>query len=178
MRTSPIRPLIVFLVALAGLLYTFSIGFAGYLSIWSDKNKMDPLLISAVIVIGGVLSTNLGAVLGSTLTPPANPAGSTTASGPTSDTNPHSHPTYLALRSSFQPDPQAAAMNTVDTSQKVQIIACWLYVASLVVALLFWIIAKIKGIADTALVQLLPELVKTLFGIMVGSMTVALGRAS
>ncbi len=70
-----IKPLITFLLAIAGLLFIYSIIQAGNKSI-TDNNSIKSIeefssfLSSSVIIIGGVLSTNLGAVLGVTLSPP------------------------------------------------------------------------------------------------------------
>src|SRR5689334_19381973 len=138
MNNNPIKPLIIFLIAFAGLIYAFAIGYAGYLSL-KEQTTIEPLLVTAVTVIGGILSTNLGAVLGVTLTPPSPPPSPTLQR---QDADTQVSPKFLGLRPSFQPGSAAQTQNTTDTSQKFQIIACWVYVGSLMVALTFWIIAK------------------------------------
>jgi hypothetical protein len=160
--TNSIRTLIVAIVVLTGLLYTFTIVYTIILT-FTEIKVLDPLLGSTVTVIGGVLSTNLGAVLGVTLTPPLR------------DLKPL--PTFLGLRSSIGLNTQRLTGTTqAETGQKLQIIACWVYVISLTLAFAGWIIAKLSGIRDAQIQPLLSELAKTLLGIMVGALTLALGR--
>jgi len=57
----------------------------------------------------------------------------------------------------------------------MQIMACYVYVISLVIAFVFRMLASGKG-HDGKIVSLLPELSKTLLGVVVGALTVMLGR--
>ncbi len=66
--------------------------------------------------------------------------------------------------------------STTDNNQKLQIIACWLYVIGLVTATVFMLIASSHGKKDTDMVPLITELSKTLLGVLAGALTVALGR--
>jgi hypothetical protein len=156
-----IRPLIILLVALAGLLFLYSIVVAGVDTI-HDKEQLDPFFSNAVVVIGGILSTNLGAVLGITLVPPQ--AQNRTIK-------------FLGLRSTIQHNSAAVATTAPPAaSQKFQIIACWVYVVGLLIAAIFFFIAIKKGISEPDMNSLIPSLSKTLLGVIVGAITVALGK--
>lgn len=158
---NPIKPLIILLVALAGLLFAYSIIIAG-INTLNTTATIHSFFSNAVIIIAGILSTNFGAVLGVTLTPPKAAA---IVSGK-----------FLGLRPSIQSNQQAVNSNTTDTSQKFQIIACWVYAGGLLVATVFYLLAISKNIPDTKIVPLLPELSKTLVGVLFGALTVALGK--
>ncbi|HEX8277700.1 MAG TPA: hypothetical protein VF540_03365 [Segetibacter sp.] len=54
----------------------------------------------------------------------------------------------------------------------MQIIACYFYVGSLILAAVFWGISGVNGHANP--VPILPELTKTLLGVLVGALTVGL----
>jgi hypothetical protein len=158
-----IRPLIILLVALAGLLFLSAIVLAGVYTLNNIKN-FPAFFSNAVVVIGGILSTNLGAVLGVTLVPPQ--AQNRTIK-------------FLGLRSTIQHNSVAAATSTTvppTASQKFQIIACWVYVVGLLIAAVFYFIAISKPIPDNDMVNLIPSLSKTLLGVIVGAITVALGK--
>jgi hypothetical protein len=157
-----IRTLLIVLVTLGGLLYAGTIVYAVVLTL-SKETKIDALLLSAVTVIGGVLATNFGAVLGVTFTPPAP--------------IPAVLPRFLGLRPSL-PSPGTNGDAGTDAAQKLQIIACWVYVGGLVIAFTGWLIAKFNSVPETQMQTLLPELVRTLLGVIVGAITVALGRAN
>ncbi|MCS3795407.1 hypothetical protein [Niastella sp. OAS944] len=174
------KKLMIFLVALAGLLYAFSIVYAGILSL-QQQTAINSFLVTAVVLIGGVLSTNLGAVLGATFTPPQpvvpKPGG---LEGNKATAKVLPPPKFLRLRPSLRPSSSSSALEginlekTTDSAQKIQIIACWFYIISLVLALLFYIIGMIKNIPNEKMV-LIPDLVKTLLGVLAGSVAVALG---
>jgi hypothetical protein len=159
-----VKLLLTLLVMLAGFLYLFSIGFTGYQSLWG-KLTPDSFFANAVTVIGGILSTNLGAVLGITLTPPA-----------TTVTN--VRPAFMGLRPSIprpaDTDPAAAAPQATPT-QKFQVIACWVYVGGLLIAFLCFLIGALRTPPLSA-APLIQELVKTLMGVFVGAITVMMGR--
>ena len=160
--TNSIRFLIILLISLAGLLYAFVIVYAIVLTLGKPHGSLDPVLTNAVTVIGGVLSTNLGAVLGVTFTPRALRTSQIPGR-------------FLGLRPSLQnaadEDPSQPG-----AGQRIQIIACWVYVGGLLIALIGWIIAKIQHVPEAQIQVLLPEMVNTLLGVIVGALTVALGR--
>lgn len=146
---------------LAGLLYVFSVTWAGIASLIGKAADFQPLFTQAIVIIGAVLSTNLGAVLGVTFTPPGAGAKGAVPS-----------PQYLKLKSTFRASKAATIANHVDGTQKLQIIACWVYIVSLVVALGCVIsISFTKGIP----VPILEDLSKTLVGVMCGVGAVKLG---
>jgi len=158
-----LKPLIIFLVLLGGVFYLYAIIEAGIISI-EGAGKFDEFLNSAAITIGGILSTNLGAVLGITLSPPKPPAGNFIFQQPK---------TFLKLRSSINDkNPKDDEPTPV---QKMQIIACYFYVISLLTALVLWRVALVKN-PDGDIVQLLPQLSWTLLGVIAGALTVFLGR--
>ena len=154
-----IKPLIILLVVLAGILFIYVISLAGIHSLQND-NSIHDFLSNSVIILGGVLSTNFGAVLGITLSPPAAIPATTPAP-------------YLGLRPTVQSNKPGTAP---DNNQKFQVIACWVYVGGLLLAATFYLIAITKGIADANQVPLIAELSKTLIGVLFGALTVALGR--
>ena len=157
---NPIKPLIVGLVVLAGLFYMFAIIQAGIISI-KGSGTFNDFFGNAVTVIGGVLATNLGAVLGISISPPTKDGLKTE--------NLQQPKSFLRLRSSIN---EADGGNPTG-NQKMQILACYFYVISLVIALAFWLIALGK---HHEIIPLLPELSKTLLGVIVGALTVSLGR--
>jgi hypothetical protein len=157
---SAVKPLVILLASLAGLLYIFSIGNA-ITATFSEDIKPIGFLAEAATVIGGILSTNLGAVLGVTFTQPPNQP---LAIGGT--------PVIMGLRSSIQSKQQRAS-GVANSTQKLQIIACWVYVLCLLAALVAWLIAQAKDVPHV--VPLLPEMAKTLLGVIVGALTVVLG---
>lgn len=158
---NPLRPLIILLVTLAGLIFAYAIIQAGINSLRSVQAFPD-FLSNAVVIIAGVLSTNFGSVLGITLVPPKGGAPEPAK--------------FLGLRPTIQSGKKASNANTTDGTQKLQIIASWVYVGGLTVATIFYIIAISKNIPNAGIVPLLPELSKTLIGVLFGALTVALGR--
>jgi hypothetical protein len=166
-----IKPLLTGLVFLAGLFYMGSIINAGIISL-SGEGSLNPLFSNAIIVIGGILSTNLGAVLGYTFTPPAKAA---KASLPKP---------FIGLRSTVKnesttprPGPMGPGNEPESTdqgnspNQKAQVFACYFYIISLVIALVFYMIASGKGGTPQSVIE---ELSKTLLGVLVGGLTVSL----
>src|SRR5689334_7822398 len=61
--------LLLILVAVAALLFIVGIIFAGYFSWKNAPQNMPAFLINVTTIIGGVLATNFGAVIGLSLTP-------------------------------------------------------------------------------------------------------------
>ncbi len=163
---SSIKPLLLGLVFLAGLFYLIAIINAGILSV-QGKESLNTLFSSAIIVIGGILSTNLGAVIGYSFTPPNNAARATLPKP------------FLGLRPTVhtkQPAPVPGGTSTTASNadnspnQKAQIFACYFYVISLVIALVFYFLASSKGKP----LPVLEELSKTFLGVLVGALTVSL----
>lgn len=60
------------------------------------------------------------------------------------------------------------------TTGILQAAAAYFYVICLIVAVIGWFVAKSKN--STTIVSILPELAKTLMGVIVGALTVALGN--
>lgn len=135
-----VTPLITGLVLVAALFYLYGIIRASYVSI-SGNGAMDDFLANVVTVIGGVLATNLGAVLGYDI------------SGGSKD---------------------ISLMFDSTTAGNFRAAAAYFYVFCLIIAIVCWFIAKQKQ--STTIVPLLPELSKTLLGVIVGALTVALGN--
>jgi len=156
-----IKSLIALLLVLAVGFYLYGIIQAGRYSIGS-LGTLDNYWTTIVTVIGGTLATNFGAVLGVTINPPPMPAPA---------------PAFLFLRSTFttpQKNIPASGDTTGTGPQKIQIIACWFYVFSLVLAFVLWQIARGNG--STHIEDALPQLSYTLAGVLVGGMTVGLGK--
>jgi hypothetical protein len=65
---TPLTILFLILVGMAGLFFIIGIGYAGYYSLKNRPAHMPPFLTNVTTTIGGVLATNLGAVLGLTVT--------------------------------------------------------------------------------------------------------------
>jgi hypothetical protein len=163
---NPVKPLIVGLVVLAGAFYLYAIIQAGIISL-KGSGTLNDFFGTAVAIIGGTLSTNLGAVLGITLSPPPNPSmKGIIRQQPVS---------FLKLHSTINEAPAGSNNPQPSPNQKMQIIACYFYVISLLIAFIFWMVALSKG-SDAKIVPLLPELSKTLLGVIVGALTVMLGK--
>jgi hypothetical protein len=152
---TPAKTIVVILASLAGLIYTLAVIWVGYASYRAQV--ITEFFTYPIFIIGGVLSTNLGAVLGVTLTPPG---GERTE-------------TFLTMRSTLGPSKAAALTGTPDQGQKIQILACWLYIGSLIIAAAFLIAIKIRPENDSA--PLLEELGKTLIGVAAGALMVGVG---
>ena len=135
--------LILVLVALAGLLFIVGIVVAGYCSLRNKPENMPEFLAQATTVIGGTLSTNLGAVLG------------------------------LSVAQSTNPSPALAEVMAAPANT-LQVGAAWLYVGGLIIALVLWGVNRFSN-QPQKVVSTLPDLTKTLLGVVVGAMAVALG---
>ena len=114
--TNPIKPLIVGLIVLAGIFYLYAIMQAGIISL-KGSGTFNDFFGNAVTVIGGILSTNLGAVLGITLSPP-NPSGQNFKSLQLPKS-------FLNLRSTINEASTVGNNPTTTTNQKMQILACY-----------------------------------------------------
>lgn len=160
-----IKSLIALLLVLATGFYLYGIIQGGHNSIKKLGDLNLEYWTAIVIAIGSTLATNLGAVLGFTVKPLPRPA--------------NAAPAFLFLRSSLAPQKNAPFNQTppVTVPQKIQIIACWFYVLSLVLAFVLWQIALSNGAKpDTEIAKMLPQLSYTLAGVIMGGATVALGR--
>ena len=150
----PINYLLGLLVFLGCGLFAYGIGQACILS-WSPNNSsydMASFLTSSVTSIAAILSTNLGAVLGITFsTPDSN---SRFKRNESENWNPIS----------FFKDPNQT---------NIQIIACYVYILSLIVAGIVW--AHRDFITETnKIVPLIPDLTKSLLGVIVGVLAISL----
>jgi hypothetical protein len=139
---SLITMLVLVLVALAALLFLGGIVSAGYWSLKSQPDNMPAFLAQATTVIGGTLSTNLGAVLG------------------------------LAVAQSARG--MVSLPSVPALARPLQIGAAWVYVGGLLLALAFWAWNKFSTEPDKV-VSTLPDLTKTLLGVVVGVLAIALG---
>ena len=142
-----IRGLIVFLLVLAAAAFIGGIALAAYYTLRDRANEMPSFPSRTVTGISGVLATNLGAVLGLSIAEIGEYAGA------------------LAL--------DLAEMSGPTT---IQVVASYLYIIGLVVAVVAW---AIKGFSEDPgkVVPLLPELSRTFIGIIVGIAAVSLGIA-
>ena len=167
--TNSIKPLIFLLILLAAGLFTYGIFLAGINSL-KGVHEIPSFFSNAVIVISGVLSTNFGAVLGISLKPPQlAPAASFMGLRPT------------GLSAKGPSNSQASVAGNInpiepDLSQKLQVIACWIYILGLLAGTVFYIIALANGQKDEDIVPLITEISKTLMGVIVGVLGVALSR--
>ena len=152
-----IKILILFLVALSGISFIGGILAAGYYSNWAPgapiPEKMPSFLTNLVITVGGVLGTNFGAVVGLSM----------------------SKSQAFTEVSFFQPfGVQKNESVKIKGNERLQVIAAWGYVIGLVMAVIFWLGTNFSEEPGTV-VLLLPELSKTLIGVIVGALAVALG---
>lgn len=151
----PIEILIGFLLLLGCAIYVYGVSIACIYSLdkplWDESVKvreMDSFLSGAVTTIAAVLSTNLGAILGI--------ATSNTASSL------NKLSTWNPIRIFTNPDPTV-----------FQTTACYIYVLSLVAAGIVWLILGFKEDSKN-LVALIPEMTKTLLGVIVGALAISL----
>ncbi len=158
---SSLKNLVTFLVFLAAAFYMGSIIAAGIIS-YNGGRTIDPILSFATSVIGGVLATNLGAVLGITVTRHRKLL---TASDPAK---------FLGLMPTFQKD--HANHQQISSNQKLQIIACYFYIISLALALVFYYIAIVTNDHHPEPLPVLADLSKTLIGVLAGALILALGK--
>ena len=145
MNNKPIAYLMSFLIFVACALYIYGIYVACRESLLS-RNSINEYLSSAITGIIAVLSTNLGAVLGITVTQ------TNSSFNKTKNWNP-------------------LTFFTAPSVTTIQIIACYVYILSLVVVTIVWI--KLKFEIDTV-VPIIPQMSKSLLGVVVGALAVAL----
>lgn len=151
------KPLFFSLVALAALFFAYVIIQTGLISTGSIKQDANEWMMNIATIISGVLATNLGAVLGFTVVPPQPVPGVQKF-----------HPKAMGFRSSVSGKDETSAT----AAQRLQIIAAYFYVASLVMAAVFFFIAK----DSETLVPFIFNLTNTLAGVAIGALTVSLGK--
>ena len=150
MKKQPTTYLLVFLIFLACIGFVYGIFKACQISLEStpDPKKFPDFLTNTVTSIATVLATNLGAVLG------------VSSSQPTSNFRQPATWNPLNLLSGNTPD-------------VTQAIACYLYVLGLLAAVIVW--ANLSFVGDpTKVVALIPELSKSLLGVVIGALAVSL----
>lgn len=158
-ENNPVIYIIGSLVLLACLLFAYGVFEACRITIKeAGADKMPQFLSTTAIAIAGVLSTNLGAVIGVTIQKP------------------------LRKNSSWNP----FTFFTNPNFTALQIFASYFYISALLAALVVW---GIKGFSEAAVVNndeklvegipivvpLIPVFAKSLVGVLVGALTVALG---
>jgi hypothetical protein len=146
--------LLLLLLGVVGLLFLGGIVAAGILSFKSKPGKMPQFLAHAITTIGSVLATNLGAVLGLNLVE---------APG-------------LASTKGLYDLNQIPSLPQAPSTPELQVLAAWVYVIGLIVAFVMWAI-KWFPTKPEEVVNTLPELSKTLLGVLVGALVVALGAS-
>ena len=145
--------LISLLVILASAGFAAGIGAAGYYTLKKRPADMPRFLVQLVTTIGGVLATNLGAVIGFSfkIPPELNAA--------------LAHPLSISAW---------LGSSAVPVGTQLQLMAAGLYVIGLLVAVMLWGVAHFSD-DPAVVVPTLPELSRTLLGVMVGALAVALG---
>jgi len=141
-----IRFLVVSLVVLAAAGFLAGVVSAVRHSLHGTPAQMPPFARQIVTAIGGVLATNLGAVLGITVQQ-ARAGGMDLAS--------------------------MLVAAGADTPTKLQVAAAYLYVLGLLIALYGWWRLRFTEDPDRVVVTL-PQLSQTLLGVVVGVVAVAL----
>ena len=145
-----IKYMLCFLILTGYLAYIYGVFKACVVSWPADSTdyKMAAFLSFAVTGIAGVLSTNLGAVLGLTVT----------------NKNSRFNNRDAFLLKKLLTDPTAA-----------QILACYLFILSLAAAAVVWGHRDFTEDPDK-IVPLIPQMTKTLLGVIVGAVAVSLKK--
>lgn len=156
---NPVIYIIGLLVLLACLLFAYGVFEACRITVRNlGADEMPEFLSTTAIAIAGVLSTNLGAVIGVTIQKP---------SGKNLSWNPFT----------FFSNPNITTL---------QIFASYFYIAALLAALIVWGTKEFSEAATVdkdgklvagvpIVVPLIPVFAKSLVGVLVGALTVALG---
>ena len=144
-----IQILIVFLFSLGCLGYLYGIFQACRISLQKIVNvdDMPPFLSNIITNIGAVLATNLGAVLGIAINNPASKYN-------------------MMFLNPFTNFAQSGITGA-------QILACYIYTLALVVVAIVWGIKKFTT-DPKQIVSTIPELTKTLLGVIVGVFAITL----
>lgn len=144
----PIYYLTAFIISIGFALYIFGIAKACIMSIGDSGDvEFNQVLSGAVTSIAAVLSTNLGAVLGISVS------------------NPKSEFRKLSTW-----NPSSIFVNSDPTT--FQTIGCYVYIISLLVAAIVWAYKDFTT-DPKDIVPLIPELAKSLLGIIVGVLAIS-----
>jgi hypothetical protein len=147
----PIIYLLAFLIFIGCAVFVYGISVAICVS-WCCEGsacKIAPFLSSAVTSTGAILATNLGAVLGITINNPAS-----------------------NFRQSKSWNPLTFFSNPSPTI--IQTAACYVYILSLLASAIVWAHRGFDGTETTVVVPLIQEMTKSLLGVIVGALAVAL----
>src|SRR5665213_3250570 len=131
------------------LVFAYGIVLACYLSLMHCPENMPPFMATTDTTISAVFATNLGSVLGITLT------------NPKSDF--HVAKNWNPLRILSSPNPS-----------HLQILGCYFYVAGLLACAITWAILGLDTPGKMAVVPLIVDFTKSLLGIIVGVIAVSL----
>lgn len=147
---NPIQNLLGLFIYLGCAFYIYGIALACIKSWPPGAVDFDfkVFLATTVTSIAALLATNLGAVLGITITNP--------------NSSFHKTKTWNPLSAITNPEPN-----------KYQVIAIYVYVASLLACTIVW--GK-KGFTEetTHIIPIIPEMTKTLIGVIIGSLALGL----
>lgn len=146
----PIIILLAIICLLGCAVFIYGIGLACIFTLENKPSEVYPsFLASTVTSIAAVLSTNLGGVVGIAIVTPQSTLRDRKAWNP--------------LRLFTDPSPTS-----------VQVVACYIYIVALVAAGVVW---AMKSFVETAqIATLIPQLSKTLLGIIVGVMALSLNQ--
>ncbi len=146
----PLNYLLATLIGLACIAFLYGIARACIISLKKepDISQMPSFLSSVVTSIAAIFATNLGAVLGITI----------------------SNPQSILSRSENWIPFNITATNAPTA---FQVTACYIYVVGLLAAAIVW--ARKNFSADPkAIIPLIPELTKSLLGVMIGALAISL----
>lgn len=143
--------LLILLSSMGFIAYAYGVFYACYLSLKKEPKptEMPAFLASVVTSIGGVLATNLGAVIGFAIKVPGSTAAKNIG-------EPFAFFVYAAFTN-------------------LQITASYIYLLFLFIAATVWAVKKFTGDANQ-IVPVLPEMTKTLLGVIVGAMGIILAK--
>jgi hypothetical protein len=149
-----LRPLIVILVLLAALAYLGGIAWAGIASLGTEAEPTIPEVVTqAITVIGGALATHFGAIFGISQFTTGKPRSLSSAVNFNSWTR-------MPLRNGEKES----------RLSWLQVVAAYLYVFSLVAAVIFWGLDGFSGQSA----RVLSNMSFTLVGVLAGVLAVAL----
>lgn len=148
----PITYLLGFLIFIGCGAFVYGIALACIKSWNATANEIPPFLSGTVTSIAAVLSTNLGAVLGITVSNPGS-----------------------KFRESKSWNP--LSFFTSPSPSVIQTIVCYVYILSLIAAAIVWAHRDFTT-ETTIIVPLIPELTKSLLGVIVGVLAISLNTNS
>jgi len=126
-----LRPLVIFIVVVAALAYIGGIIYAGIESLQSDtKPPLPELVTQTITVIGGALATHFGAIFG---------ISQLDGGSPRPIPSPLNVKAWAAVRPLRQDEPPQPTLNFL------QVIAAYLYIVSLVGAVVFWLLDEFSS---------------------------------